>query len=147
MSKKKIKPEYKPQFKHTGTENLLKIGGDPVEVKLGDTVEILIYSEKGFSVFIPYTEVFNARVFEAEEEPKWATATDRKMAKAAAEERSEVPKKKGAKATIKKFWGVRMDRIAKTDKAPFKKMPYCIYSKQDNTFAVGNSPPTMVVRP
>ena len=158
---KKLKPEYKHGHNYTSSGNLLKVGGLGTYVGPDESLEILIFSEEGFSVFIPHHGVFNSQVFEAEEEPAWATAKDKQEAKDAAGERSKIEginksssteggSDEGAEsawATNGKFWGVRMDRISKRNGSPVDEMPYCIYSKQDNTFAVGNSPPTMIVKP
>ena len=83
MSRIKIKPEKTG----TGKNKVYKISGDPPHVAESDIVEILIPGTKGFSVYIPYPEVFKAQVFEAEKNPAWAR------------------RKKGAKGSV---WGVQM---------------------------------------
>ncbi len=153
MSKKQIKPKHETTFSPKPLNDVYHVATSPTTVEAGETLEILIPGKKGFTVYIPYAGVFNAQVFEAEENPTWAIEEnpadpkDKAQMEAAsggAESSDDGTAVQAAKETV---WGVRMTRIAKENKAPVKFMPYCIYSKEFNTFAVGNSPPTMKVQP
>ena len=107
------------------TEELVfKMDTPSVELEMGETLEILIDSTDSFTVFIPYPGIFAEQIFHAEDASSWTT------------ENAE-----------KKWWGVRMTRIIGYDMFPIREIPYCVYNKELNNFAVGNSPPTMVVKP
>lgn len=131
---KKIKPVKKTNYQHT-EPNVYQVEGPPIEVAPGDTVEILIPGSKGFSVYLPIGGHFNARVFEAVENPAWAME---EMAAAAGG---------SMESSEEKFWGVRMTRISEEGAYPDVVFPYCIYSKEFKNFAIGNSPPTMNLKP
>ena len=107
-------------------EEVFKVDNSPLDVESGETVEILIPSPEGFTVYFPYPGFFNAQVFEAEEKPSWAiNPPDAEM-----------------------WWGVRMTRISKPGtENPHDEISYCIYSKELNNFAVYNSPPKMKLEP
>ncbi len=131
---KKIKAK-KVKYQPKKDETVYQVDDPAAYVAPGETVEILIPGKEGFTVYLPIAGLFNAQVFEAEESPAWAQAA---MAEAdgAGEDAAKDP-----------LWGVRMTRIVQAGKSPIPKMPYCIYSKELNNFAVGNSPPEMVLDP
>ena len=104
------------------------------DVGPGDTVEILIPSEKGFTVYFPYSGHFNAQVFEAVENPEWA---EEEMAAAAG----------GGGESPLPLWGVRMTRTSGIGAWPQKVFPFAIFSKDFQNFAVGQSPPKMNLHP
>jgi hypothetical protein len=137
---KKIKPEQKSDhFKHNPEEVVYQVSGPPIEVAPGETVDILIPGPFGFSVYLPIAGHFNAQVFEAVENPEWALEKEEKEMVAVSGSSPE--------STAEKFWGVRMTRISEKKHCPSGKFPYCIYSKELNNFAVGNSPPEMILDP
>jgi len=142
MSKKipkKIKPVKNSNFKHNSKEAVYQITDPPICVAPGETVEILIPGPKGFTVYFPIAGHFNAQVFEAVENPEWALEKEEKEMVAVSGSSPEF--------TSEKFWGVRMTRISEEKHCPSGKFPYCIYSKELNNFAVGNSPPEMILDP
>ena len=104
------------------------------DVGPGDTVEILIPCEKGFTVYFPYNGHFNEQVFEAVENPEWA---EEEMAAAAG----------GEGDSPLALWGVRMTRTSGEGAWPQKVFPFAIFSKELQNFAVGQSPPTMNLNP
>jgi hypothetical protein len=130
-----IKPVRVPAPKPKEGEEVFQVQGTPIVVAPGDTVEILLSSSKGFSVYLPFGGHFDAQVFEAVENPAWAME---EMAAAAGG---------SMKSSGDTFWGVRMTRISKAGEYEPEVFPYCIYSKELKTFAVGNSPPTMTLKP
>ena len=135
---KKIKPIRNPKYVHNIKEEVLQVPGGPINVKPGETVEILIPGDEGFTVYFPIGEHFNAQIYEAVENPEWA---QEEMAAASGS---------ASESTDKKFWGVQMTRISTsfaTDDNKEGIFPYCIYSKQLKNFAVGNSPPQMGLKP
>ena len=132
---KKIKPIRNPNYKPNAKEVVFQIADPPIKVAPGETVEILIPGPEGFTVYLPITGHFNAQVFEAVENPEWAL-----------EEMAAVSGSSSESAE-KKFWGVRMTRISEAGAYPSGKFPYCIYSKELKNFAVGNSPPEMILDP
>lgn len=135
---KKIKPIRNSKYVHNLKEEVFQIPGPPLNVKPGETVEILIPGAEGFTVYLPIGEHFNAQIFEAVENPEWA---QEEMAAASGSE---------SESTDKKFWGVQMTRISTsfaTKENPEGEFPYCIYSKELKNFAVGNSPPKMGLKP
>lgn len=107
------------------------VKNDPIEP--GDTVEIVIPGTEGFTVYLPYGEHFNAQVFEAVENPKWALAEEEANS---AEEHVKGP-----------VWGVRMIRTSEKNTTPKGNFPFCIFSKEFETFAVSQSPPKMNLNP
>ncbi|MEN8007790.1 MAG: hypothetical protein ABFS42_12295 [Candidatus Krumholzibacteriota bacterium] len=151
MSPKKIRPYYKENNQSSDPKKVYKVDVSPQQVEAGETVEILINCEKGFSVYIPYEGVFNAQVFEAEKNPLWAVDEDEKKTKAELQAASGSGDSDAEGATLEAsketLWGVRMTRIAKENESPVDEMPYCIHSKDLNNFAVANSPPVMGLKP
>ena len=132
MSKKRINPKHETTFKPKDLQNVYHVATSPTTVGAGETVESLISGKKGFTVYIPYAGVFNAQVFEAEENPTWAIEEDpanpkdeAKMQAVAGGVESNVDET-AVQAVNATVWGVRMTRIAKKDKAPVELMPYCI---------------------
>jgi hypothetical protein len=117
-----IEKGYQP----TVPENVFKVDQSPITVKPEEIVDILIDCTKGFSVFIPYPGFFGDYVFEATEQPIWA------------------PDPSTAK---EKWWGARLKRTKPENQNSNKELSYCIYSKDLDNFAVGNSPPTMILDP
>ncbi len=135
---KKIKPVRNPKYVHKLNEEVFQISGPMINVKPGETVEILIPGPKGFTVYLPIGEHFNAQIFEALENPEWA------------QEEMEAASGSNSGSAINKFWGVQMTRISTsfaTPGNPEGEFPYCIYSKELKNFAVGNSPPKMGLKP
>lgn len=107
-------------------EKVFQVDNSPLKVKSGETVEILIPGPEGFTVYFPYPGFFDAQVYEAEEKPGWAVNPP----------------------NAEMWWGVRMTRISKRGTPnPHDGISYCIYSKELNSFAVGNSPPKMKLDP
>ncbi len=140
---KKIKPKQIPGYTHPKGEPVLQITDPPIEVAPGDIVDILIPGPKGFTVYLPIGEHFNAQIFEAVENPEWA------------QEGMEEASGSVSGGNVENFWGVRMTRISKkfdsgevtSDGKPIRDFPYCIYSKELKNFAVANSPPKMELKP
>jgi len=134
--------------KYSGKEEkVFQVDEPQIDVAPDETVDILIPGKEGFTVFLPYAGVFNAQVFEAVKNPYWAADTEDAKMQAASGEIDSGESATVVKATKEDVWGVRMTRIVKEDQSPIKEMPYCIYSKELNNFAVGNSPPTMKLDP
>ena len=103
---------------------VFKVDGSPHYVEAGETVEILIDSSEPFTVFLPYLDLFDGQLYPAVDASSWTNDPAQEQ-----------------------WWGVRMTRIVGEGRSPIKEMPYCIYSKELNNFAVGNSPPTMILDP
>ena len=135
---KKIKPEKNPHYELKPDEVVYQVSGDLIKVKPGETVEILIPGSEGFSVYLPIGGHFNAQIFEAVENPEWA------------EEEMAAASGSGSKPIIENFWGVQMTRISTSFATPHNpegEFPFCIFSKELQNFAVGNSPPKMGLKP
>ncbi len=140
---KKIKPKKITNYAHPKGEPVFQITDSPIEVAPGDTVDILIPGPRGFTVYLPIGEHFNAQIFEAIENPEWAQAE------------MEAASGSGTEGEDVKFWGVRMIRTSKKFDSgevdpqgkPIRDFPYCIYSKELKNFAVANSPPKMELDP
>ena len=113
----KIRPFKKPI-------EIFKVEGSPHYVEPDETVEILVDCVEPFTVFFPYFGLFDVTCQEAEDASSWTT---------------DKP--------VHQWWGVRVTRIVPLGKSPITEMPYCIYNKDLNCFAEGNSPPKMVVNP
>lgn len=111
----------------------------PIVVGPGDIVEIIITSPEGFSVYFPFVGHFDAQVFEAVKNPAWAIEK--------LEMEMEATEGGSKKSSDDSVWAVRMTRISEVCEKEPKDFPYCIYSKNLKTFAVGNSPPTMTLDP
>ncbi len=129
----RFKATRETQYKNPKEEKVIKVPVITDAVKPGDTVEIVIPGEEGFTVYLPYGEHFNAQIFEAVENPEWALAE---------QEASE-----GGSAVTGPVWGVRMIRTSKTNTTPKGDFPFCIFCKEFQTFAVSQSPPRMNLHP
>ena len=103
---------------------VFKVDGSPHYVEPDGTVEILIDCEEPFTVFLPYFGLFDVTCKEAEDASSWTT---------------DKP--------VHQWWGVRVKRTVPMGESPIATMPYCIYSKDLNCFAEGNSPPAMGLKP
>jgi hypothetical protein len=103
---------------------IFKVDGSPHYVAPGETVEILVDCVKPFTVFFPYFGLFDVTCQEAEDASSWTGDTFKHQ-----------------------WWGVRVTRKVPLGESPIDKMPYCIYSKDLNCFAEGNSPPEMGLKP
>lgn len=133
--KKKIlvKATRNPNYKNTNTAKVIEVPAIPGHVAPGDTVEILIPGKEGFTVYLPYGGHFNAQIFEAIKNPEWAVA--------------EMEASDGGADTIGDVWGVRMVRISEIYDSPTGEFPFCVFCKEFKTFAVGQSPPKMHLKP
>ncbi len=107
------------------SEKVFRVKPPSVTVGRGETFDILLNCRKGFSVYIPYPEFFETLDCEA------------KPVKPG--EISDPPKKQ--------WWRVQIKRKAGENFTDIEEMAYCIYSKDLDNFAVGNSPPKMTVKP
>ncbi len=135
---KKIKPVKNSNYKHNPKEVVFQVADPRIKVAPGETVEILIPGSEGFSVYLPIGGHFNAQIFEAVENPEWA------------EEEMAAASGSGSKPIIENFWGVQMTRISTSFATPHNpegEFPFCIFSKELQNFAVGNSPPKMGLKP
>ena len=128
-------------------EKVFQVDKPQIKVEPNETVDILIPGKKGFTVFLPYAGVFNAQVFEAVKNPYWEEEKEDAKMQAASGEIDSGESATAVEPTKGDVWGVRMTRIVKADDFSPKKMAYCIYSKELDNFAVGNSPPTMKLEP
>ena len=103
-----------------------------IKVDKGETVVIKLDCKNGFTVLIPYKEIFGKHEFHATNHNSWAV---------------------GAGAPKHEWWGVSMVRSNEDNpskvvkKGKKKEVAYCIYSKDLDNFAVGNSPPKMILDP
>lgn len=129
----KVKAKRKPGHVCKNAENVIEV--DPVTdpVAPGDTVEILIPGDMGFTVYLPYGEHFNAQIFEAVKNPEWALA--------------EMEATDGGAETAGDIWGVQMTRTSEVNNTPLGNFPFCVFCKEFETFAVSQSPPKMNLHP
>ncbi len=121
-----VTAKFETGYRPKNAENVFKVDQSPITVKPGEIVDILMDCNNGFSVFIPYPSFFGDYVFKATEQPIWAP---------------------NSSTADKKWWGVRLERTNLENQNSKKELPYCIYSNDLNNFAVGNSPPTMILDP
>jgi len=106
--------------------NVFQVDKSPIIVKPEEDVDILIDCKEGFTVFIPKAAFFGKNIFEAED-PTWVS---------------------GLTTPRDKWWGVSLTRTKlKNPNEKTKDLAYCIYSKDLDNFAVGNSPPKMKLEP
>lgn len=128
---RKIKAKLNKGYTSTKAEKVYQVDS-PIEVKLGETVEIRLDCMNGFTVFFPNAVFFGDHVFQADDNPSWGA---------------------GEPAPEHKWWGVRLTRTnienpnVIKEKGKKREMAYCIYSKDLDNFAVGNSPPKMILDP
>jgi len=111
---------YEPKL----PEKVIRVAPE-IYVKPGETLDILVDCKKGFSVYLPYTMFFENLDLEAK---PVGTDVNNKQAK-------------------EQWWRVQIKRKAGENHTDIKEMAYCIYSKDLDNFAVGNSPPKMTVKP
>jgi hypothetical protein len=128
----KVKPAKELGFNSGKKENVFLVHNISPAVKPGDTVEFLIEGDLGYTVYFPYGEHFNAQVFEAIKNPHWAAG--------------EIAELRNGNTSLN-YWGVQMTRISVECHLEDKVLPFCIFSKKFQTFAVGNSPPKMTLDP
>ena len=122
-----VTAKYETGFRPKYSENVFQVDQSPITVNKGETVDIVIDCLRGFSVFIPNAGFFGEYFFDSSDKHLW------------------LPDQSTAK---EKWWGVRLTRTTLDNpNQSDKELPYCIYSKDLNNFAVGNSPPTMILDP
>ena len=128
MSKAGPKPEVRARqetYQQTVPEVVFKVDPPVVNVKPGETFDILLDCESGFQVFVPYPEFFEKLDTEAQRvDPK------------------TIPEKPRYN-----WWRASMTRHQVENNTDIKEMAYCVYSKDLDNFAVGNSPPKMTLKP
>jgi hypothetical protein len=107
------------------SENVFKMTQPEVIVGPGETFDITIDCQMGFSVYLPYPGFFAKQEWEAQPVPP--------------EDISGAPKHQ--------WWRVRLTRNKGDNYSSIRKMAYCVYSKDLDNFAVGNSPPKMTLEP
>ena len=129
----KVKAKRKPGHVSKNAENVIEVPSIPEDVAPGDTVEIVIPGEMGFTVYLPYGEHFNAQIFEAVKNPEWALA--------------ELEATDGGADATGDVWGVQMVRTSEVNNTPTGNFPFCVFCKEFETFAVSQSPPKMNLHP
>ena len=115
------KESYMPEE----SEEVFKMTQPEVNVGPGETFDITIDCQMGFSVYLPYPGFFAKQEWEAQPVPQGETT--------------------GPPAY--QWWRVRMTRNKGKNYSAIRKMAYCVYSKDLDNFAVGNSPPKMTLEP
>jgi hypothetical protein len=105
-------------------EKVIKVAPE-ITVKPGETLDILVDCKKGFSVYLPYPMFFENPDLEAK--PVGGNVNN-----------------KDAK---EQWWRVQIKRKTGDNNTEIRRMAYCIYSKDLDNFAVGNSPPKMTLEP
>jgi hypothetical protein len=122
-----ITAKYETGYRPNYSENVFQVDQSPITVNKDETVDIMIDCLKGFSVFIPIFGFFEGNVFDSSDSHSW------------------LPDQSTAE---EKWWGLRLTRtMLDNPNKSDKELPYCIYSKDLNNFAVGNSPPKMKLEP
>ena len=129
-SHKRIQPEltdYLPVTKET----VFRVSKDGVvDIMMGESLNIDIDCQEGFTVFIPYAGLFHAvdgsdQIFEA----------------------SEISPPDISGKILRKLWRVTLIRKNQVNPYAKKKFAYCIYSPELDNFAVASSPPKMNLNP
>ncbi len=129
-SHRSIKPEltdYLPVTKET----VFRVSKDGVvDIKMGESLDIDIDCQDGFTVFIPYAGLFHPvdgsdQIFEA----------------------SEIFPSDISGKVLRKLWRVTLTRKNQANPYANKKFAYCIYSPELDNFAVASSPPKMNLNP
>lgn len=137
IKKIKVKAKRSPGYTCKKAQNVIEVPPIKDDVAPGDTVEIVIPGEMGFTVYLPYGEHFNAQIFEAVKNPEWALA-EMESTQGGTEGGAEAPGD---------VWGVQMIRTSKVNNTPTGEFPFCVFCKEFETFAVSASPPKMNLNP
>ena len=96
-----------------------------INVAPGETFDITIDCKEGFKVYLPYPEFFETMDSEAKVVDPG--------------ELGETP--------VDQWWRASMTRKKGDNHTPIREMAYCIYCKDLDNFAVGESPPKMTIEP
>jgi hypothetical protein len=127
----KIKAKREKNYKPKLSEDVYRVGS-PIEVSQGDEVVIKVDCQEGFTVFFPNAGFFGDHLYQANDDTSWSDGED---------------------PAENKWWGVSLKRTnmdnpnkARED-GKKREAAYCIYSKDLDNFAVGNSPPKMILDP
>ena len=126
---KRVKANRRPD--PTSKKEVFLVENEPVvEVLMGETLDIDLDCEGGFTVFIPYAGLFEPvdgsdQIFEA----------------------SEISPPDVSETIDNKLWRVSITRKKKANPYQKKVFPYCIYAPELDNFAVANSPPKMNLYP
>jgi hypothetical protein len=116
-----VRALYQPK----NPEDVYRVTNPRINIAPGETFDITIDCKNGFKVFVPYPEFFETIDFEAKEVDQG--------------EIGEAPKDK--------WWRASMTRKTGNNNTDIREMAYCIYSKDLDNFAVGESPPKMTIEP
>lgn len=116
-----LRESYLPK----GHEDVFRVTDPRIKIAPGDTFDITIDCKDGFKVFVPYPEFFET------------IDTEAKVVDPG--EIGETP--------VDQWWRASMTRKKGENYTDIKEMAYCIYSKELDNFAVGESPPKMTIDP
>ena len=112
---------YRPK----NDEEVYRVNHPSIHVGQGETFDITIDCKNGFKVFVPYPEFFDT------------IETEAKVVDPG--EVGETP--------VDQWWRASMTRKKGDNHTDIDEMAYCIYSKDLDNFAVGESPPKMTIKP
>ena len=116
------KESYLPE----GEEIVFRMDPRVVNVGPGETFNIVLDCKSGFKVYVPYPEFFD---------------------KVETEAKVVDPQEIGA-TPDEQWWRASLTRKPGNNNHPtIRQMAYCVYSKDLDNFAVGDSPPKMTLEP